>query len=68
MLKRKEFEKLFLPFNENGKQIWAITKVKEMPKPIIQMALNLAESDFIKYININNEALAASNENSPKRP
>ena len=68
MLKRKEFEKLFLPFNKDGKQIWAITKVKELSKPIIQMALNLAESDFIKYINISNEALAASNENYPKRP
>lgn len=68
MLKRKEFEKLFLPFNENGKQIWGITKVKELPTPIIQMALNLAELDFIKYINISNEALAASSENYPKRP
>jgi hypothetical protein len=68
MLKRKEFEKLFLPFNDNGKQIWVITKVKELPKPIIQMALNLAELDFIKYINISNEALAASSENYPKRP
>ena len=59
MLKRKEFEKLFLPFNENGKQIWAITKVKEMPKPIIQMALNLAELDIIKYINISDDSQAA---------
>lgn len=67
MLKRKEFEKLFLPFNENGKQICTITKVKELPKPIIQMALNLVELDFIKYINIINE-LAASSENYPKRP
>jgi hypothetical protein len=61
MLKRKEFEKLFLPFNESGKQIWAITKVKEL-------ALNLAALDFINYINISNEALAASSENYPKRP
>jgi hypothetical protein len=68
MLKRKEFEKLFLPFNEKGKQIWAITKVKELPLPIIDMALNLAKLDFIKYINISNEALAASSENYPNRP
>ncbi len=68
MLKRKDFEKLFLSFNKSGKQIWAITKVKELPKPIIQMALNLAELDFINYINISNDALAASSENYPKRP
>jgi hypothetical protein len=68
MLKRKEFEKQFLPFNENGKQIWAITKVKELPIPIIHMALNLAELDFIKYINVTEDSLAASSENYPKRP
>jgi hypothetical protein len=68
MIKRKEFEKLFLPFNENGKQIWVISRVKELPVPIINMALNLAELDFIKYINISDESLAASSENYPNRP
>jgi len=68
ILNRKEFEKLFLPFIEKGKQIWVITKVKELPQPIIQMALDLAELDFIKYVNISADSLSASSENYPKRP
>jgi hypothetical protein len=67
-MKRKEFEKLFATFNENGKQIWVITRVKELPIPIVNMALNLAALDFIKFINISDEALAASSENYPNRP
>lgn len=67
-MKRKEFEKLFAIFNESGKQIWVIGKVKELPLPIINMALNLAALDFIKFINISDKALAASGENYPKRP
>ena len=68
MLKRKEFEKLFLPFTENGKQIWVISRVKELPLEIITMALNLAELDFIKCIRICDETLAASSESYPNRP
>lgn len=67
-MKRKEFEKLFAPFNENGKQIWVIGRVKELSLPIVNMTLNLAALDFIKFINISDEALAASSENYPKRP
>jgi len=67
-VKRKVFEKQFAAFNENGKQIWVITRVKELPKPIVNMALNLAALDFIKYIRICDESLAASSENYPKRP
>jgi len=67
-VKRKEFEKLFATFNENGKQIWVIGRVKELPKPIVNMALNLAALDFIKYIRICDETLAASSENYPNRP
>lgn len=68
MVERREFENLFKPFNENGKQIWVISRVKELPLPIIKMALNLAALDFIKFINISDESLAASGENYPKRP
>ncbi len=68
MVKRKEFEKLFYPFNEKGKQIWVIGRVKELSLPIINMALNLAALDFIKYISISDGALAASSENYPNRP
>lgn len=67
-MKRKEFEKLFANFNENGKQIWVIGRVKELPKPIVNMALNLAVLDFIKFINISDESLSASSENYPNRP
>ncbi len=67
-MKRKEFEKLFAPFNENGKQIWVIGRVKELPQPIVNMALNIAALDFIKYIRICDESFAASSENYPKRP
>jgi hypothetical protein len=68
MVKRKEFEKLFLTFNESGKQIWVIGRVKELSLPIVNMALNLVALDFIKFINISDEALAASSENYPNRP
>ena len=49
-IKRKEFEKLFLKFNENGKQIWVISRVKKLPVEIVNMALQLAELNFIKFI------------------
>lgn len=68
MVKRKEFEKMFMPFNESGKQIWVISRVKELPFPIVKMALNLAGLDFINFINISDEALAASSQNYPNRP
>lgn len=59
---------MFLPFNESGKQIWVIGRVKELSLPIVKMALNLVALDFIKFINISNEALAASSENYLNRP
>lgn len=68
LMKRKEFEKLFLPFNESGKQIWVIGKVKELTLPIVNMALNLAALNFIKYVRICDETLAASSENYSNRP
>ena len=67
-IKRKEFDKLFLPFNETGKQVWVISRVKVLPFEIVNMALHLAELDFINYIRICDETLAASSENYPKRP
>lgn len=67
-MKRKEFNKLFLPFNESGTQVWVITRVKELPDAIVQMAFNLAKLDFIKYVRICDETLAASSENHLNRP
>lgn len=68
MVIRKEFEKMFMPFNESGKQIWAINRVNKLPLPIVNMALNLASLDFIHFINICDEALAASSKSYPNRP
>jgi hypothetical protein len=67
-MKRKEFEKEFLIYNENGKQVWVITKVKELPIEIVTMAKNLADLDFLKFIRISDESLSASSENYPNRP
>lgn len=67
-MKRKEFEKEFLTYNENGKQVWVITKVKELPPEIVAMAKNLADLDFIKFVRISDESLSASSENYPNRP
>lgn len=67
-MKRKEFENEFLTYNENGKQVWVITKVKELPKEIVIMAKNLADLNFIKFVRVSDESLSASSENYPNRP
>ncbi len=67
-LKRKDFEAVFSPLTSKGKQIHVISRVKELPYGIVEMALRLAELDFIKFIRICDETLAASSENYPKRP
>lgn len=68
MVVRKEFEKTFSSYNKNGIQIWVITRVKKLPIEIINMAIGLADLEFINYIRICDETLAASSENYPKRP
>lgn len=67
-IKRKEFEKMFAPFNENGTQIWVIARVKKLPLEIVTIAVRIACLDFIKYVRVCDETLAASSENYPKRP
>lgn len=67
-MKRKEFEILFKDFNQNGKQVWVINRVKELPVEIVTMAKNLAELEFLKFIRITDESLSASSENYPNRP
>jgi len=67
-IKRKDFEKTFLPLTSKGKQIWVISRVKQLPYEIIEMALRLADLDFIKYVRICDETIAASSENYPSRP
>jgi|GEM_PF-668564 len=67
-VKIKDFENLFRTYNETGKQIWVVGRVKKLPLVIVTMALNLLELDFIRFVCICNETLAASSENYPKRP
>jgi hypothetical protein len=67
-IKRKDFEKTFLPLTSKGKQIWVISRVKQLPCEIIEMTLRLADLDFIKYVRICDETIAASSENYPNRP
>ena len=67
-MNRKQFTKHFLPYNESDTQIWVISKIKELHPVIVQMAVNLAALDFIKYVRIDDSTLAAWSENYPKRP
>jgi hypothetical protein len=67
-IKRKDFEKTFLPLTSKGKQIWVISRVKQLPYEIVEMTLRLADLDFIKYVRICDETIAASSENYPNRP
>ncbi len=68
MIVRKEFEKIFAPYNEKGVQIWVITRVKRLPIEIIEIAFRLADLEIIKFIRICDETLSASSENYLKRP
>lgn len=65
---RKDFEETFLELNNKGKSIWVINKVNRLPIEIYEIALRLADLDFIKYIRICDETIAASCDNYPKRP
>ena len=67
-LNKKEFEKIIAPYIENGTQIWVISRVKKLPAEIVKMATRLAGLDFINYVRICDETLAASSENFPNRP
>jgi len=61
-IKRKEFEKIFATINAGVKNIWVIHRVKELSSEIIDIALRLSALDFINYVRITDEILAASNE------
>lgn len=67
-LYRKDFQKIFEPYNRSGTQIWVVTRVKKLRIEIIKMAINLANLEFIKYVRICDNSLAAASENYPKRP
>ena len=65
---KKEFVKVFEPYIEKGTKIWVISRVKKLPDEIVKMATRLADLDFIKYVRICDETIAASSENYPNRP
>ena len=67
-LNKKEFEKAFAPYNERGTQIWVISRIKKLPNEIVKMAMRLADLEFINYVRVCDETLAASSENYPNRP
>lgn len=51
-LNKKEFVKLFEPYNEKGTQIWVISRIKKLPCEIVKMATRLADLEFINYVRI----------------
>ncbi len=67
-LNKKEIEKVLAPYDEKGTQTWVISRIKKLPDEIVKMATRLADLDFINYVRICDETLAASIENYPNRP
>lgn len=61
-MKRKDFDSLFATKNAEGKNIWVIHRVKELPSEVIEMALRLSTLDFIKHIRLTDQTIAASSE------
>jgi hypothetical protein len=61
-IKRKEFDTMFSPIIQNGTDIWAIHRLKELPVEIINMAIRLSTLDFIKYVKLTDDSIAASSE------
>ena len=62
IIKRKDFEKIFSELATENKKIWAIAKIKELHKDVIDIAVRLYELDFINFVKITNETIAASSE------
>lgn len=49
-VKRKDFAEIFLPYTNQGKQIWVINRVKQLPYEIVQIAMRLAALNCINLI------------------
>jgi hypothetical protein len=68
---RKEFTQIFQDYYNKGTQIWVVSRMKELDHIVIKMAIKLAKLEFINYIRICDQYLAASSEchtNKPKVP
>ena len=59
---------MFRPYIQSGTQIWVVHKINKLPIEIIRFALNLAALDFMNYVRIDAETIAASSESHPNRP
>lgn len=66
-IKRKDFENIFLPIERNGKNIWAIHRVKKLAAEIVDIAIQLSALDFIKNIRLTDDSISASSEIEGKR-
>jgi hypothetical protein len=66
-MKRKEFEQVFIPYNENGKEIWITSRVRDLPEVAVTIACNLLSLDFINYVRMDDEVIIASSEFSGTR-
>lgn len=64
----KEFENIFKAYHDKDTPIWLVAGVHELDDLVIKLAIRLADLDFIKYVRICDQYLAASSENYPKRP
>jgi hypothetical protein len=62
LVKRKDFEKIFSEIATENKKIWAVSKVEELDKDIIDITIRLFGLDFINYVKITNETIIASSE------
>ncbi len=67
-LVKKEWDSLFKDKLINDTRISVKTKAKELPKFIVEMALELSKLEYIKYIQLCDELLLASSMNYLKRP
>jgi hypothetical protein len=64
---KKEFNNIFKAYHDRDTQIWVATGVNELDDLVIKLAIRLADLDFIKYVRICDQYLAASSENYQKR-
>jgi len=62
LIKCRDFKKTFSEISTENKKIWAIGKIKELHKDVIDISVRLANLDFINYVKITNETIIASNE------
>jgi hypothetical protein len=65
---KKEFNNIFKAYHEKDSKVWVVTGINELDDLVIKLAIRLADLDFIKYVRICDQYLAASSENYPKRP